>query len=124
MDAISQDMIIAEQRDERSTGDSLATAMNDIQGKLGLGGLAKWEGGVVNNISDPRRIFDNLRRRGPFITALTTPGSDLHMVVVDGLDADGLVVVRDPYEGTTYKMTWPEFEGVWQGMSVWRTRRI
>ncbi len=41
-----------------------------------------------------------------------------HMVVVDGLDVTGLVLIRDPWEGTRYKMNIDEFLKVWNQIAV------
>jgi hypothetical protein len=48
-------------------------------------------------------------------TALT------HMVVVDGLDGLGRVMIRDPWAGgSTYRMLRSDFEAIWTGGVVFR----
>ncbi|WP_370058391.1 hypothetical protein [Pseudomonas protegens] len=39
--------------------------------------------------------------------------------MVDGLDSGGRVMIRDPWKGTSYKMDMKEFQGTWNGCSVW-----
>jgi len=39
--------------------------------------------------------------------------------VVDGLDSGGRVMIRDPWKGTSYKMDMKEFQGTWNGYSIW-----
>ncbi len=56
---------------------------------------------------------------GPFATTLYAFGMPMsHMVVVDGLDSAGRVVIRDPARGTRYLMLWDEFTRVWEGQTV------
>jgi hypothetical protein len=43
-----------------------------------------------------------------------------HLVVVDGLDRDGNIMIRDPWEGTRYEMTRQDFMNAWTGRAVFR----
>jgi hypothetical protein len=43
-----------------------------------------------------------------------------HWVVVDGIDETGIVLIRDPYEATKYKMNLKNFQKTWNGFAVWR----
>ena len=116
---VSQQLVDEVQGMERSTGESLSAAMNIILGGLGRAGSGKWRGFLVNTLDDPMGVFNTLRERGSFITTLTCFPGELHMVVIDGLDEQDRIIVRDPYEGTRYKMTWEAFWNAWQGISVW-----
>ncbi len=120
---ISQEMIIEAQGDEWSEPELLARAMNSLKPHVATGSHGAWEGAWVDTIRSPRQTFQNMVRRGSFITSLKSFGSESHMVVVDGFDDRGSIVVRDPWEGTRYLMTWESFEEVWQGMSVWWSER-
>lgn len=43
------------------------------------------------------------------------------MVLVDGLDETGYVLIRDPWDGTKYKMTREDFLKYWNTQAVyWR----
>lgn len=41
-----------------------------------------------------------------------------HIVVVDGQNSAELVLIRDPWEGTSYKMEIDEFLRVWSQIAV------
>lgn len=45
-----------------------------------------------------------------------------HMVVVDGIDEVGNVIIRDPQHGTRYEMTRPTFMKHWSHRAVFRTK--
>lgn len=113
----SQQSIIEIQGEERSTGERLSSAMNEAM--KGVQASGTWTGFVIDTMSDSRRVFDYLLERAPFITTLLTFPGDLHMVVVDRVDEDGFVRIRDPYDKTDYKMTWDAFGDAWRGMSAW-----
>ena len=94
----------------------LANAMNELAGTSGV-----WKGGFINVITNPGRVFSVLIRNGSFATTLRTPSMKVsHMVVVDGLDDAGRVIIRDPSTGTRYLTTWDDFVKVWEGQSVYR----
>ena len=94
----------------------LANAMNELAGTSGV-----WKGGFINVITNPRRVFSVLNRNGSFATTLRTQSMKVsHMVVVDGLDDAGRVIIRDPSTGTRYLMNWDDFVKVWEGKSVYR----
>jgi filamentous hemagglutinin len=42
-----------------------------------------------------------------------------HWVVVDGLDDLGRVMVRDPFQGSSYRMLQNEFHAFWNGIAIW-----
>lgn len=116
--SVTQEMIISAQGDEWSDDQSLSSAMNSVHQDLGLGSRGQWSA-WVNPVNNSQSTFDHLSGRGSYITSLKSFGSESHMVVIDGVDARGRVIVRDPYEGTKYLMEWDEFVRVWEGMSVW-----
>lgn len=43
-----------------------------------------------------------------------------HAVIVDGINSKGLVVIRDPWEGTTYEMTQAKFLKDWTRGAAYR----
>lgn len=115
---VTQSNIAAAKGMVLSDGRSLAAAMN----RLHPGG--RWIGGQVDIFTNPRRAFRLLHRQGPFLTSMKSYGTNLHMVVVDGLNGAGRVIVRDPWgPGTRYLMEWVDFadalRGAWIGDSVW-----
>jgi filamentous hemagglutinin len=94
----------------------LAGAMNDLAGTPGI-----WKGGFIDVFTNPTGTFGVLSRNGSFATTLRTPAMKVsHMVVVDGLDDVGRVLIRDPAGVTRYLMNWDDFIKVWEGQSVYR----
>src|SRR6266436_6544478 len=86
----------------------LAEAMNMLAGAQG------WLGAFIDVFTHPRQTFTALMAHGPFATTLYAFGMPMsHMVVVDGLDSAGRVVICDPARGTRYLMLWDEFTRVW-----------
>jgi hypothetical protein len=111
---VTQSNIAAAKGIVLSDGKSLAAAMNQLH----PGG--RWLGGQLDVWSDPRRTFDALARSGSFLTSIKSYGTNLHMVVVDGLDGEGRVSIRDPWGiGTRYLMNWSDFTEHWMGDTVW-----
>ena len=93
----------------------LAEAMNMLAGAQG------WLGAFIDVFTHPRQTFTALMAHGPFATTLYAFGMPVsHMVVVDGLNSTGRMVIRDPAHGTRYLMLWEEFTRVWEGQTVWR----
>jgi len=93
----------------------LAEAMNRLAGAQG------WLGAFIDVFTHPRQTFTALMANRPFATTLYAFGMPMsHMVVVDGLDSAGRVVIRDPARGTRSLMLWEEFSRVWEGQTVWR----
>ena len=43
-----------------------------------------------------------------------------HWVVVNGVDDAGRVIVKDPFQGTQYRMEVEKFKEVWNGHSVYK----
>ena len=79
---------------------------------------AGWIGGRVAQNSTS---FARLSKNGPFATTLWARGMPLeHMVVVNGLDDLGRVIIRDPADGLRYLMEWDDFMKLWTGNSIYR----
>jgi filamentous hemagglutinin len=69
-----------------------------------------------------RSVFDRLVRGDSWAAELRAPttGKFSHMVVVDGVNQEDHVLIRDPWEGTRYEMTRKEFLNAWTGRVVFR----
>jgi hypothetical protein len=75
-----------------------------------------WRGGAVDE-SD----FDKLNARAPWSAELYEGGRESHVVVIDGLDEQGRIKVRDPWAGgSSYLMDRQEFMRVWNGIVLFR----
>jgi filamentous hemagglutinin len=46
-----------------------------------------------------------------------------HIIVVDGFDDAGLILIRDPWNGTRYKMYIGEFLNYWTLFAVYQVRQ-
>jgi Papain-like cysteine protease AvrRpt2 len=63
-----------------------------------------------------------LNTTGSWAAVLWEVGAGIgHMVLVDGLDEAGYVLIRDPWDSTKYKMTIDDFLNYWTTEGVyWR----
>jgi len=58
---------------------------------------------------------------GAWIAELREPRARLgHLVVVDGWDALGRILIRDPWDGTRYKMDKEEFLQYWTLQGIYK----
>ena len=75
-----------------------------------------WRGGYVG----PENLNILLKSGQPFAAEFKEVGERLaHMVVVDGVNSAGQVLIRDPWGvGTTYRMTMDAFLKAWNGIVV------
>jgi filamentous hemagglutinin len=117
--SVSQQEVISVQGSNWSNEESLSAAMNQIGARIGIRDSGRWLGAWVDSLDGAEDSFNYLLKSLPYITSLKSFNSESHMVVVDGLDDEGRVVIRDPYEGTTYIMSRHAFCDVWQGMTIW-----
>lgn len=89
----------------------LAKTMNEAEGKVIW--EAAWE---LKTIVEFRKNLGH----GPFAAAMegfNLEGKDVaHMIIVDGLDGAGNVLIRDPLAGTKYAMSSADFIKYWSGM--------
>lgn len=77
-----------------------------------------WRGGQVGHIPDILKILDTCY---PWGAELYEGGRMGHMVIVDGIRADGKIVIRDPWNGgSTYAMEVEEFQRVWNGNAAFK----
>lgn len=80
----------------------------------------EWRAGAVSD--DELGVL--LQRGKPFMAELKRPTVlKAHEVVIDGLNGKGELLVRDPSEGTKYRMTMEEFRKFWCGRVAFRVER-
>jgi filamentous hemagglutinin len=79
----------------------------------------RWQGGYID-VSTPLAAFKLLlNTQKPWLAQMKEFGNRIaHVVVVDGLNYRGLVLIRDPWEGTSYKMEIDEFLRVWSQIAI------
>ncbi|MDC9604587.1 cysteine peptidase family C39 domain-containing protein [Xenorhabdus griffiniae] len=78
-----------------------------------------WRGGFVG-----WENFDNLNKLGYWSAIMWDQGNKIgHFVVVTGVDAKtGHVLIKDPWNKTSYKMTESEFMNTWSGNAVFKQK--
>ncbi len=89
----------------------LASVLN----QLSPSNLGEWRGGGLEIEGlDFSELLDCLISTGVWVAELRELGARLaHLVVVDGVDDYGRILIRDPWEGTSYKMDKEEFINYW-----------
>jgi filamentous hemagglutinin len=91
------------------------TSMNSLAQKLNSVDSG-WVGNAVDSSS-----FNALNRTGSWSAMMWDSGNKVgHWVVVNGVDDAGRVIVKDPFQGTQYKMEVDKFKEVWNGHSVYK----
>lgn len=91
------------------------TSMNSLARKLNTVDSG-WVGNAVDVSS-----FNALNKTGSWSAMMWDSGNKVgHWVVVDGVDDVGRVLIKDPFNGTQYKMGVEEFKDVWNGHSVYK----
>ncbi|MCK9815296.1 hemagglutinin repeat-containing protein, partial [Pseudomonas sp. MAFF 302046] len=99
-------------------GATYETQLASVLNKLDSSGSRKWIGSGVD--ADDIGTFYGLSSTGAWAAQLWERGSKIgHWIVVDGLDSSGRVMIRDPWQGTSYKMDMKEFKSAWNGYSIW-----
>lgn len=98
------------------TPDSLADALDTLDTNT----TRLWQGGAIQIPGAPgNALVRALNQTGSWIAFMKELANPIsHTVVVDGLDAAGQVSVRDPWEGTRYTMTMPDFLEYWTGIAI------
>ncbi len=84
-----------------------------------------WEGGLLNlpGATDSQ-LFDILNTTGSWAAVLWEMGAGIgHLVVVDGFDPVGYALIRDPWQGTRYRMTKDNFLKYWTTEAVFSRNR-
>ena len=113
--------IIADETGVPVSVEALAVALNtlDYRGsRLWLGGTVSIPGATYSE------IIDVLISTGSWSAVLWEPLAELgHIVVVDGIDDTGKILIRDPWNGTRYKMEREEFITYWNSQAIYSLRR-
>ena len=111
---VSQEVIAKILGDGPTYEGQLARALQ----KLDTSDSGTWMGAGV----DPDHIASiyGLNSTGSWVAQLWDRGNKIgHWVVVDGTDDAGLILIRDPWEATKYKMDFTDFQQTWNGYAVW-----
>lgn len=90
-------------------------------------GVDKWEYKICD-VGKELEAIDDFCERGPWMMELyDTKGSTRshHVIIVDGKNEAGNLMIRDPHEGTKYEMTIKELltpPGLWNGLYIARKK--
>ena len=96
-----------------------ASEVADALNQLSLASLHRWQGGYLDTSTSLAAFNLLLKTSKPWMAQMKEIRNRIaHMVVVDGIDETGLVLVRDPWEGTSYKMELDQFLQVWSQIAV------
>ena len=72
---------------------------------------------------DVTQFLEVLVGLGPWVAALWLTGANMgHRLIVDSLNQAGEMIIRDPWQGTAYRMSRTEFLNYWNGQAVYRGR--
>ena len=99
------------------------TVTADLAGAInGLLGVREWRGSALDvPAMGGRTVITLLSDMGSWVAELYLLGARLaHAVVVDGVNDDGTLSIRDPFDGTSYKMEVDVFLDYWSWTAVWR----
>jgi filamentous hemagglutinin len=70
------------------------------------------------------QIVEVLNATGSWAAMFWEPNTSIgHIIVVDGFDDAGLILIRDPWNGTRYKMYIGEFLNYWTLFAVYQVRQ-
>lgn len=113
VDIVTQADLLAELGSPTITAD-LAGALN------GLLETGAWRGAALDvPAMGGRRTITALSTTGSWVAELYSFGARLaHAVVVDGMTGD-MLRIRDPFEGTSYRMGVDDFLSYWSWTAVW-----
>lgn len=89
--------------------------------QLDLTGLRRWVGGGFDlSGATEALLLSALVSTGIWIAELREPMARLgHLVVVDGFDENGFILIRDPWDRTKYKMEQEEFLNYWTRRGIY-----
>ena len=107
---------ITQSRIVRESGAPVSPAyLASVLNHLSSSRLGEWRGGgLAIEGADVEDLLSCLMDNGVWTAELREAGARLaHLVVVDGLDRNGRVLIRDPWQGTSYKMEQGEFCCYW-----------
>ncbi|ACK74146.1 conserved hypothetical protein (plasmid) [Gloeothece citriformis PCC 7424] len=98
----------------------LAEVMNSFE----PGNKRSWAGGLLEIPGATRAdVMEVLNTTGSWIAMLWETGAKIgHMVIVDGVDLLEYVLIRDPWQGTRYKLRKEDFLQYWSDYGVYRRR--
>lgn len=85
-----------------------------------------WHGGnFAVEVTEMPNLLERLIAKGSWAAEMKEFGNPIaHLVIVDGFDEDGKVLIRDPWHGTRYKMEKEEFLNYWNTRGVYMEKNL
>jgi ABC-type bacteriocin/lantibiotic exporter with double-glycine peptidase domain len=104
-----------------SAPEFLAGALNELNPDTS----GQWKGAFLNLPGATQfQVFETLNTTGSWAAVLWEKGVGIgHMIIVDGLDEDEYVMIRDPWQGTRYRMIIDDFLQYWSQSGVYWLRK-
>jgi len=94
----------------------LARAINDLVPESSV----RWPCPISIPGATDLQVFEVLNTTGSWAAVFKETGARIgHLVVVDGLDEAGRVMIRDPWEGTKYIMQKEDFLDYWNTEAIY-----
>ena len=89
-----------------------------------LAGVGPWRGAQVNvPAMGERAAIEILSLSGSWVAELREVRAKIgHTVIVDGVNGDDTLSIRDPFDGTSYRMRVEDFLTYWTWTAVWQER--
>jgi hypothetical protein len=120
--AIKQDVLIEQLRQywpESLRQEHMTADLEWLAKELG----PDWKGGYLKlaDATPDKKLGWLLNRQEPFCAELYEGGPMGHVVIVDGVDNNGNLRIRDPFHATQYEMTRDEFFKYWTERAVFRS---
>lgn len=100
----------------------LALALN----KLAPSSIGVWCGGNFGvELAEMPTLLERLIAKGSWAAEMKEFGNPIaHLVVVDGFDEAGRLLILDPWNGTRYKMEKAEFLNYWNTRGVYLEKNL
>jgi filamentous hemagglutinin len=91
-----------------------------ILNRLDYTNQRQWIGGYLDFLGTEIELLNLLMSTGTWIAELREMGMRLgHLVVIDGYDSQGKIKIRDPWEGTEYKIEKEDFLKYWTLQAIY-----
>ncbi len=98
----------------------LASALN----KLEPSQTRLWLGGTLVIPGSDEELIRQLNQTGSWAAVLWERSASMgHLVVVNGLNDKGRIIIRDPWDGTMYTMEIKDFLSVWLRTGIYSKRK-
>lgn len=95
----------------------LATVLNQLDPSPTRG----WFGGMlIISSGNDQELIKKLNQAGSWAAVMWEWNASMgHLVIVDGFNDQGRLLIRDPWDGTSYKMEIHDFLAVWSRIGLY-----